>query len=198
MQNTELQQVLVFVNSTHGFVHVGIYNMTDKHGKPNYSAKLAYLYKNASRIQNTPEYINSIGADMGFGSSFFVRLMNTELDEWVTAQHFQNISVFDAQELAIELRSFYENDGYDVTGITGAKPIRRDGTSTKYANNVVIKNATMSRLHQIVDKLTEGMTDIDIKKVRADIYSKYNFTAGFDTRRKFWHHIMRNWDKYAA
>jgi len=198
MKNTELQQVLVFTNETHRFAHVGIYNMYDKEGRPNYSANLDALYKDAQRFAETPEYNQSIGTDIAFGGSFIVRMMNTTRDEWANSQHIKDLDVFTAQEMAEELREYYTGLGYSVTGLKGSKPIRRDGTSGKYINNIVIKNATMKRIFQIVDRLTEGMTGVNVRQIRIDIYNKYTNrnTVDFDTRRKFWHHIMRNWDRY--
>lgn len=199
MQNTELQQIQVFLNQTQRFVHVGVYNMTDKEGRPNYSASLTSIYKDASRAAEMDESRTSIGAELAFGGSFLVRLMNTPLEDWVVARQFTNMSVFDAQELAEKLRNFYEDQGYSVTGLRGTKAVRRDGTLGKSVNNIKIKNATLKRIYQIVDKLTEGMTGIDIAKARRDIYTRYisKTETSFDTRRKFWHHIMRNWDNYA-
>jgi hypothetical protein len=198
MTNTDLQQILVFINEAHRFVHVGIYNMTDKEGRPNYNANLDALHKDAQRVANTAEIKESIGAELAFGGSFIVRLMNTARDQWETTRQITNLDVFAAQEMAEELREFYEETGYSVTGLKGSKPIRRDGTSGKYINNIKIKDATMKRIFQIVEKLTEGMTGINTRQVRIDIYNNYvnRDTVGFDTRRKFWHHIMRNWDRY--
>jgi hypothetical protein len=198
MTNTDLQQVLVFVNETQQFVHVGIFNMTDKEGRPNYSASLDSLYKDAQRYSSMCEHQDSIGAELAFGGSFRVRLMNTLRNEWETARQITNLDVFTAQTISEDLREYYEELGYSVTGLRGSKPIRRDGTSAKYINNIKIKDATMKRIFQIVEKLTEGMTGINTRQARIDIYNKYvnRDTVGFDTRRKFWHHIMRNWDQY--
>lgn len=200
MQNTELQQIQVFVNEIHKFAHVGIYNMTDNEGRPNYSANLDSLYRDATRVAAMEENRRSIGADLAFGGSFLVRMMNTPRADWAVARQLTNLTVFDAEELAEELRNFYETEGYNVTGLRGSKAVRRNGTSGKSVNNIRIKNATLKRIHQIVDKLTEGMTDINIAKVRGDIYMRYisNTQTDFDTRRKFWHHIMRNWDNYVT
>jgi hypothetical protein len=199
MKNTELQQIQVFKNETHRFVHVGIYNMTDKEGRPNYSANLDSLHRDASRVASMEETRASIGAELAFGGSFLVRMMNTAREEWSVDRKFTNLSVFEAEDLAEDLREFYEAEGYSVTGLQGSKAVRRTGMNGKSVNNIKIKNANLKRIYQIVDKLTEGMTGIDIAKARRDIYTRYisKTETGFDTRRKFWHHIMRNWDNYA-
>jgi hypothetical protein len=199
MKNTELQQIQVFKNETHRFVHVGIYNMTDKEGRPNYSATLDSLHRDASRVASMEETRNSIGAELAFGGSFLVRMMNTAREEWSVDRKFTNLSVFEAEDLAEDLREFYEAEGYSVTGLQGSKAVRRTGMNGKSVNNIKIKNANLKRIYQIVDKLTEGMTGIDIAKARRDIYSRYisKTETNFDTRRKFWHHIMKNWDNYA-
>jgi len=198
MINTDLQQVFVFVNREHMFAHVGIYNMFDKEGRPNYSANIDSLYKDARRVAETPEMRQSIGAELAFGGSFIVRLMNTPRDQWQVDRHFVNLDVFTAQSMAEELRDYYEQEGYSITGLKGLKTIRRDGTAAKYVNNIVIKDATMKRIFQIVERLTEGMTGVNVRQIRIDIYNKYvdRNTMDFNTRRKFWHHIMRNWDRY--
>lgn len=200
MQNTELQQIQVFVNQTHKFAHVGIYNMTDSAGRPNYNANLDSLYREAARVAAIEENRFSIEADVKFGGSFIVRMMNTQRSDWSVARQLTNLDVFNAEELAEELRDFYEAEGYNVTGLRGSKAIRRGCASGKSVNNIKIKNATLKRIHEIVDKLTDGMAGINVAKVRADIYMKYiSITqTDFDTRRKFWHHIMRNWDDYAT
>lgn len=199
MQKTDLQQILVFKNETNRFIHVGVYNMFDKEGRPNYSAKLENFYRDANRAKDKNESINSIGAENAFGSSFYVRLMNTPLEQWETDVQIDNLGLYDAQALAFELAEQYDAEGYTITGSRGAKAIRHTGKG-KHVNNIVIKNATMKRIHEIVEKLTEGMTGINIVKVKRDIYNRYTDpkTFGFDTRRKFWHHIMRNWNNYAA
>ena len=199
MKNIELQQIRVFINETSGFVHVGIYNMFDKEGNPNYSANLDSLYGKAKRSSQIDETISSMGAELAFGGSFNIRLMNTPREDWITAKQIINLTVFDAQDLAEEFRVFYENDGYDVTGLKGTKPIRRDGSLGKSINNIKIKNATIKRIYQIVDRLTEGMTGINVAQARRDIYNKYvsKYETDFDTRRKFWHYIIRNWDRYS-
>lgn len=200
MQNTELQQIQVFVNETHKFAHVGIYNMTDTEGRPNYNANLDSLYREATRVASMQENRYSVGADHAFGGSFIVRMMNTPRSEWDVTRRLTNLDVFNAEELAEELRNFYETDGYSVTGLRGSKAIRRSGVGGKSVNNIKIKNATLKRIYQIVDKLTEGMTGINIAKARGDIYMRYisKTENNFDTRRKFWHHIMRNWDNYVT
>ena len=199
MQKTDLQQILVFKNETHRFIHIGVYNMFDKEGRPNYSAKLESFYRDANRAKDKALFEKSIGAENAFGSSFFVRLMNTPLEQWETAVEIGNLDLYTAQDFAFELTEQYEAEGYTITGSRGAKAIRHTGNG-KHINNVIIKNATMKRIFEIVEKLTEGMTGVNIMKIKKDIYNKYTDPkiSGFDTRRKFWHHIMRNWDNYAA
>lgn len=198
MQNTELQQICVFKNEEHKFVHIGVYNMTDKQGRPNYGAKLESQYRDAMRIKEKNEWETSREAEKAFGSSFMVRMINTELSQWETTLVCQNLELRRAQDLAFELSEQYEIEGYSVTGSMGAKAVRHTGNG-KYINNTVIKNATMSRLFDIVAKLTEGMAGINLLKVQKDIYRRYTDpkTSGFDTRRKFWHHITRNIENYA-
>jgi hypothetical protein len=200
MKNTELQQILVFKNETSKFVHVGVYNMYDKSGNSNYNCKLEYQYRDANNAKKKDEFIASIGAEKAFGSSFFVRLMNTPLDQWEVDAKLENLSVHDANVLSTKMLEDYEIEGYNVTGLRYSKIIRHDGTGKKSPNNIIIKNATMKRIHDIVEKLTEGMIGINLNKVKRDIYIKYidPKTSGFDTRRKFWHHIIRNWDNYAS
>jgi hypothetical protein len=196
MKNLENQQVCVFVNEHHKFVHIGVYNMYDKDGRPNYGATLQSSYNDAVRAARNANKMNAKGSDNAFGNSFLVRLMNTSVDQWKTATNVRDLLLSEAQDKAKELSDFYESNSYKVTGSLGAKAVRHLG-SNKYATSATIKNATMQRLYQIVEKLTEGHHEVlNMSRVKSDIYRRYNDVGNFDTRRKFWNFINENFDQY--
>jgi len=199
MKNIEDQQVSVFVNDYHKFVHIGVYNMYDKEGRPNYGASLHSQYRESVRARRHANKQDAKGTDRAFGNSFQVRLMNTSIDQWEVDSNTQNLELSQAQDLAHELSELFASKGYGITGSRGSKSIRHLGTN-KYATSIIIKNATMKRIHQIVEKLTEGYHDIlNVRRVQSVIYSRYIDPNGdFDTRRKFWNFIDENFDQYAA
>lgn len=198
MKNLDHQQVTVFVNEQQKFVHVGVYNMYDKEGRPNYGATLQSQYRESQRAIRHANSEDPKGTDNCFGSSFQLRLMNTSIDQWEVSSNIRDLDIAQAQVISNELSDLFEEEGYSVTGIRGNKAIRHLGTS-KYVNNVVIKNATMKKIYQIVEKITEGHHNIlNIRRAQSTIYSKYIDPNGnFDTRRKFWNFINENFDQYA-
>jgi hypothetical protein len=193
MQNLSLQQVLVFQNDEHKFVHIGVYNMFDKLGRPNYGAQLKSIIRDAERIKEIAALPGRPSADISFGNSFIIRLMNTNCMGWVNSRHNENLNMFDAQVLAQQFADEYEADGYSFTGSLGKKAVRHFGV--KGVTNVVIKNAKKQRIYQIAQKLVEGITGINISLVQKEIYRQYVF-HGLDTRRKFWNHIYANINSY--
>ena len=199
MKNLEAQQVTVFVNEQHKFVHVGVYNMYDKEGRPNYGATLQSQYRESQRAIRHANKEDPKGTDNCFGCSFQVRLMNTSIDQWEVSSNTRDLDIGQARVISTELSDLFEEEGYSVTGIRGNKAIRHLGTS-KYVNNVVIKNATMKKIYQIVEKITEGHHSIlNMRRIQSAIYTKYIKVDGnFDTRRKFWNFINENFDQYAA
>ena len=197
MKNLDNQQILVFVNEQHKFVHIGVYNMYDKEGRPNYGASLQSQYREALRAIRHANKRDAKGTDNVFGNSFQVRLMNTTIDQWKVASTVRDIDIAQAQVIAEEIKEELVSRGYSITGSGGVKAIRHLGTN-KYATSIIIKNATMKRLYQIVEKLTEGYHDVlNMSRVKSDIYRRYNEVDGnFDTRRKFWNHINENFEAY--
>jgi hypothetical protein len=193
MQNLSLQQVLVFQNDEHKFVHIGVYNMFDKLGRPNYGAQLKSAIRDAMRLKEIAALPGRPSADIGFGNSFNIRLMNTNGQGWITTHHIENLTMFDAQEKANLIANEYVSNGYSFTGSLGNKAIRHFGV--KGVTNVVIKHATLKRIYQIAERLVEGITGINIVRVQREIYSQYAF-HGLDTRRKFWNHIYADIDSY--
>lgn len=198
MKNLEAQQVTVFVNDYHKFVHVGVYNMYDKEGRPNYGATLQSQYRESQRAIHHANKEDPKGTDNCFSSSFQVRLMNTPIDQWEVTSNIRDLDIAQARVISTELSDLLEAEGYNVTGIRGNKAIRHLGTS-KYANNVVIKNATMKKIYQIVEKITEGHHSIlNMRRIQSAIYTRYIKVDGnFDTRRKFWNFINENFDNFA-
>jgi hypothetical protein len=193
MTNLNLQQVMVFQNDEHRFVHIGVFNMYDKLGRPNYGAQLSSHIRNAMRIKEIAPLPGRPSADVSFGNAFNVRLMNTDGQGWQTSYHAENLSVFDAQSIAAEIAERYEAAGYSFTGSLGNKAVRHFGV--KGITNVVIKNAKMDRIYRIAAKLVEGIVGANVSKVQRDIYKQYAF-HGLDTRRKFWNFIHANIDRY--
>lgn len=189
MKNLSLQQICVFQNDKHKFVHIGVYNMLDNKGVPNYKAKLSSMLQDSihmKKIAFSP-YHKSI--DNSFGSSFKVRLMNTDALGWETTRKVENLDLYEAQSVAAEISSEYETLGYSVTGSIGNKAVRHTGV--KGVTNIVIKNATMNRLYQIAEKLVSGVSDINVPKVQQAVYKQYVY-HGLDTRRKLWGYIHYN------
>jgi len=193
MQHLDLQQVYVFENTEHRFVHIGVFNMYDKLGRPNYSAQLHHNIRNAMRIKEIAPLPGRPSADVSFGNAFSVRLMNTNGQGWQTVRHIENLEPFDACQIAHEIAEQYEAAGFSFTGSLGNKAIRRFGV--KGATNIVIKNANQKRLYTIAEKLVEGITGIKVRLVQRDIYAQYAY-HGLDTRRKFWNYIYANIDRY--
>lgn len=193
MQNLSLQQVCVFQNDEHKFVHIGVYNMYDKLGRPNYGAQLKSIIRDAMRLKEIAPQPGRPSADVAFGNSFNIRIMNTNGEGWITTHHIQNLTMYEAQEEAERLSEEYEANGYTFTGSLGNKAIRQFGI--KGATNVVIKNATIQRVYHIAEKLVEGISGINVRRVQREIYTQYAF-HGLDTRRKFWNHIYGNFDAY--
>lgn len=197
MKNLEDQQVSVFVNDYHQFVHIGVYNMYDKEGRPNYGATLQSQYRESVRARHYANKENAKGTDRAFGNSFQVRLMNTSIDQWEVYSNTRNLELSQAQDFAHELSELFASKGYSVTGSRGAKAVRHLGTN-KYATSSIIKNATMKRIYEIVEKLTEGYQEIlNVRHIQSAIYSRYIDPNGdFDTRRKFWNFINENFETY--
>jgi hypothetical protein len=198
MKNLEDQQLLVFVNDQQQFVHIGVYNMYDKEGRPNYGASLQSQYRESVRAKHYANKEDARGTDRAFGNSFQVRLMNTSIDQWEVYSNARDLSLSQAQDLAHEMSELFASKGYSVTGSLGAKAVRHLG-SNKYATSITIKNANMKRIYEIVEKLTEGYHSIlDVRRVQTTIYRKYiDQNGNFDTRRKFWNFINENFDRYA-
>ena len=193
MTTIDNQQVAVFVNKKNKFVHIGVYNMLNKNGVPNYGAQLSSHITEAKRIKRVAGLDGYTSADISFGNSFTVRLMNTDFDGWETAAHVVDLDLKSAQSLAIKTVAEYEELGYSITGSIGNKAIRHFGITG--LTSVVIKNATKSRLNDITRKLVEGIDNVDLPKVQNAIYRQYNYN-GLDTRRKFWYFIFENLDNY--
>lgn len=193
MRDLNLQQVIVYKSDKFKFCHVGTYNMYNKKGHVNQDAKLSKIYYDATYAMKNASSINPKGTDSYFNSGFTVRLMNTGIDVWETAEIHENLDLEDARKMSIKLAEKYDGAGYSITGSRGNKAIRQTGE--KAASNVVIKNATMQRIFEIVEKLTHGIENINLFKVQKDIYKQYNY-GSLDTRRKFWHFIHENIDVY--
>lgn len=187
------QKILVFVCDEYKFAHIGVFNMYDKHGKPNYSGSLSSYKTEATRVKKLLPEKNSKGTENAFGNSFMVRLINTGNDLWYTAEEYIDVEPFELRQIAIELHEKYEGMDYSVSGSLGRKGIRQTGFSG--VTNTKINNATKDRLYQIVEKLVEGISNINLRQVQIDIYKQYNY-GGLDTRRKFFNFIHQNLDKY--
>lgn len=187
------QKILVFVNDEFKFAHIGVFNMIDKKGRPNYSGSLSAYMTEANRVKNLLPSNNDKGTENAFGNSFLVRLMNTNNVGWDTREEYLNVSLSDVDEFCLGLSEKYDSMGYSITGSMGRKAIRQTGM--KGVTNLVIKNATRDRLYAIAEKLVEGIQNVDIRRVQVDIYKQYVFN-GLDTRRKFYRHIIANMEKY--
>ena len=194
MRDLNLQQVIVYKCEKFKFCHIGTYNMYNKKGHLNQDAKLSVIYYNATYAAKNASGINPKGTDSYFNSGFTVRLMNTGMDSWDTAELHENLDLEDARKLSSKLVETYEAAGYSITGSRGNKAIRQTGE--RAPNNHEIKNATMSRIFEIVEKLTHGIEGINLFRVQKDIYKQYNY-GSLDTRRKFWNFIHENLDVYA-
>ena len=189
MRDLNLQQVIVHKCEKFKFCHVGVYNMYNKKGHVNQDAKLSVIYYNATYAAKNAAGINSKGTDSYFNSGFTVRLMNTGIEAWECIELYEDMDLEDARKLSIKLVEKYETAGYSVTGSRGNKTIRQTGE--RAVSNYEIKNATMARIFEIVEKLTQGMENINVFKVQKDIYKEYNYGT-LDTRRKFWNFIHKN------
>ena len=97
MKNLEAQQVTVFVNEQHKFVHVGVYNMYDKEGRPNYGATLQSQYRESQRAIRHANKEDPKGTDNCFGCSFQVRLMNTSIDQWEVSSNTRDLDIGQAR-----------------------------------------------------------------------------------------------------
>lgn len=193
MRDLNLQQVIVFKCEKFKFCHIGVYNMYNKKGHVNEHAKLSVIYYNATYAVKNASGVNAKGTDSYFTSGFTVRLMNTGMDAWETAEIHENMELEDARKLSMKLVETYEANGYKITGSRGNKAIRQVGECVQ--SNHEIKNATMGRIFEIVEKLTHGIEGINLFKVQKDIYKQYNY-GSLDTRRKFWNFIHENLDVY--
>jgi hypothetical protein len=117
--------------------------------------------------------------------------MNTSISEWSETDRVENLNINPALRLARELRETLESEGYDVTGCFRGKSIRNTGI--KGITNFVIKNATQSRIFDIVTKLTVGIEDLNITKTRRVVYMQY-IKDQLQTRRQIWYFIQENLD----
>ena len=193
MRDLNLQQVIVYKCEKFKFCHVGVYNMYNKKGHVNQDAKLSVIYYNATYAVKNANGINPKGTDSYFTSGFTVRLMNTGIEAWECDEVIENLDLDDAQKMSKQLVEKYEAAGYSITGSRGNKTIRQTGE--RAPNNHEIKNATMARIFEIVEKLTHGIENVNLFKVQKDIYKEYNYGA-LDTRRKFWNFIHERLDVY--
>ena len=193
MQHLDLQQICVFQNDKHSFVHIGVFNMYDKLGRPNYGSQLHHHIRNALRIKEIAPLPGRPSADVSFGNAFNIRLMNTNGEGWREVRRVENLSVFEAWQIAHDIAEQYIAAGYTFTGSLGGKAIRHFGV--KGITNIVIKNANQRRLYAIAEKLVEGITGIKVQLVQRDIYAQYVY-HGLDTRRKFWNYIHANMHRY--
>lgn len=198
-KNLDSQQIHVIVNEKNKFAYVGVNNMYNADGTINYGPGLDNMYRNAERSKILAGSTNPKSYDKTFGSSIMVQMMNTPKEDWEVFDRIIDLDLLDAQMEALRIAEEYEAKGYNVTGSRGhAKAVRQTGLC-KQIDNTKIKNATMDRIYSIVDKLTEGLEDLDLVKIKRDIYVLYNDPyANFDTRRKWWYHIYKNLDKYTC
>ena len=189
MTNLDLQQVIVYRNERLGLAHIAVNNMFTNKGLKNYSASLNGAYHNAKYAVRGAA--NNPSTEHHFASAFVTRLMNTSISEWSETDRVENLNINPALRLARELRETLESEGYDVTGCFRGKSIRNTGI--KGITNFVIKNATQSRIFDIVTKLTVGIEDLYINKTRRDVYMQY-IKDQLQTRRQIWYFIQENLD----
>jgi hypothetical protein len=189
MTNLDLQQVIIYRNERLKLAHIAVNNMFTNKGQRNYSATLNGAYNSAKYAVRGAA--NNPSTEYQFGSAFVTRLMNTGISEWSETDRVENLNINPALRLARELRETLESEGYDVTGCFRGKSIRNTGI--KGITNFVIKNATQSRIFDIVTKLTVGIEDLNITKTRRVVYMQY-IKDQLQTRRQIWYFIQENLD----
>jgi hypothetical protein len=189
MTNLDLQQVIIYRNERLKLAHIAVNNMFTNKGQKNYSASLSSAHNHAKyAIRGAAD---NASTEHHFASAFTARLINTDISEWSETDRIENLNMNPALRLARELRETLESEGYDVTGCFRGKSIRNTGV--KGITNFIIKNATQSRIFDIVTKLTVGIDDLNIPKTRKVIYMQY-IKDQLQTRRQIWFFIQENLD----
>lgn len=184
-----LFRVVVYVNEVHKFVHIGSFTMFSKSGKKNRNftiencaAKALYLGASTLSKTNDNYYI-----EQGMTSSFYMRLLNTKVDDWIIEENIENLTQTEALNLKEKLVLAYENEGYSVSGAKNRTAVRNSVDSALCNKNNTIVHATKDKIYEIVGKLSAGL-DIDLDKECKFVYKQY-YTGKISSRREIWSYL---------